>query len=1504
MKKTRTLAVFLLLGTLLLCAFGAAGAAGNGIAVIDEKITDDSLEYTISIEEGLNGTAVLSIFDEDHQLKNVKTQKTDGKGSIILRSEKTITKGTAVVMLWDSVQGMKPLADQIQKEIGTGHTAKPTVIPTAGPEQTPQPETESVTLNKKTYPLVVGNASKTDFSDWETRGSTVTLRATVNDSDYTYRDITWKSQDLSIANIISTGGSGMEATAKIQGRTTGTATIYAFLPNGETTTATVTVIDNVTRLTVMTLGFNTGELTLSKGKEAALTPIIYPKDVFGNGVLNQEVIWSSSDENVATVKDGKVVAIHEGTSTIKAVSKDIGREAICQVTVVSASDVSGIQLAQAASVQNIKVGEQLKLTANAIGGESEIVWRSENSYIADVDPNGIVTAYSNSNVPRVGANGQIVFEDGKVVYDKGIVHIFATTKDGGYVGTYEISVEDREAKAQAVKMNKQALNLAKGTQKTVTAAVLPATQFEKNVSWSSSDPNIATVAGSGRTVYGVCKADITAVSEGTAVITAQCDGKKDICTVTVTNGVVNVSSIRITNTKELEAEEVYPLEAELTVDAANPETGWLSTDRETVTVNNEGILKAYKAGTVKIYAVAMDSVKDMDQFEALADTRTIGANNEKLADFLKDAVYAETEITVRNSSPYLRNLNVPEEAVTDHSVNLLWNRASLIDAGDWKSYEVYCGQEKLANVTTLGFTAKNLKPDTTYKFEVRAVDGNGNVLERQAIAATTKVQSQKINVLDYGAKGNGKVMDTYAIQNAVDACPEGGTVVLPKGYVFYSGALFLKSNMTFQVDGILMGSPEDKDYPLIITRWEGWRKLYQPAEEWANTTSALPENHYAHASLINAGTYDEGQNSHTGPYNIENLVICGEGQINGNGFRVGYNEGLNQKTGAGGWPEPMTPAMDQTIRGRAITFHNAQNVYVKDVTVAYGPAWTVHAIYCDKVTFDGLEVIAKGDGKTGAADDICILNGDGIDPDSSTNVNVFNVQFCAGDDAIAMKSGRNKEGNDLDKPNAYVRITDCVSDGSKGGFCIGSENASGVRDTLFQNLSVKNIKLSHSIWLKTYWSRGGVSQDIHFRDIDSNYRIDIAANYETGFNNPADELPQYRYMTFENCTPPFVFEGLKAESGRPATYVQNMTVRGCKGSGKLSYCKDFSIWDVDESKWSIDNNSSGIQFLRTGQFEDVDIKLKGEPRFVRGIDLDAKIISVLADTACGSAVDEIDSVINTGTQLYTFYDGSEKQLSDTDVLMDGYKLLVTAQDGEHTAEYTVSTVVSEEPYEDTKLVVSEGAIHVTGIKENRIKVKDSTTVENMLSEINSSWGLKQAYEVRRSGAALSGSEVLEAGDIVTVTAPNGNKTEDYTVELAAVLSWDFREIFAAKTTMDTLENNTCSYNGMTIRGGGSSDYIDTSVGLHVNGKTTSANRYIAYTPTENGTLEITARRSFSNGKLYCTEAASITGGSVVPNLSNNADWKTGAVEVAAGTTYYFYFVDSGMQVQQMQFVGN
>lgn len=1216
---------------------------GDAIIILSEEtVSDGKVNYAVKSEDG---TLITAVYD-GNALYSVKMNEVEGEAVSVTVDVPATGTPKVKFMLWDGIRTMEPLG---KKEI---NYRKP---------QNSAEETTAITLNHATYPLVVGNSSKTDFSRWEDMGSSFTLAAAVDGGNAS--SVTWEIEDSDIAYIRDNKTSG--ESISIRGKRTGVTKATATAPNGDKAECVITVIDNVTRETVQTLDFNTDKLTLAPEETAKLIPIINPKDVYSNGVLNTNLTWSSSDTSVATVSNGVITAIAAGKTTITATSADVGRTASCEVT-VAADTAAQTVTADVSKAKVITVGQSARLTAEG----NDITWKSDNPSVVDVDKNGVITAYSNSYVPKIGSNNQTVFENGITAYNTGMVKIYATSPTGD-TKTFYVKSLDAATKANAVKVYIDNPVVVAGQTKDITAAILPAREFGKTVTWSSSDEAVATIAASGKTVYGVPKATITGVKAGTATITAECDGKTDTIEITVTGSEVKVSDIDITNVKEIDIDEVYELNAEVDADAANKELAWLSSDSSILTVNNEGVVMGYKAGTAKVYAIAMDSVTadaDKTTLTGLKEEREIS----DISSFLSGKTYKTVDITVKGSSPYLRNLHAPEEAVTDNSVNLLWNRASLSDTGDFAAYNVYNGDTKIAeSITTLGYTVNDLEPDTEYTFKVEAVTASGASLAEESVTVTTDKKSPVINVVtSYGAKGDGVHMDTLAIQKAIDDCPKGGTVYLPEGYVFLSGALYLKSDMNFKVDGILLGSPYDKDYPATITRWEGWRRLYQTAAEWgANSgTDGLTENVHPHASLINAGTYDEGTASHTGAYNIENLTICGKGQINANGFRLGYNEGLNQKSTNGGQPEPMTPAMNQTVRGRAITLHNADKVYIKDVTVSYSPSWTIHPIFCRNLTVDGIDVVSKGDGTTGAADNICILNGDGIDPDSSTMVNLFNMDFRTGDDGVAIKTGKDKEGNTLDKPCAYIRITDCYSHDSKGGIVLGSENASGTHDTLIQNLKVGSTTLGHTIWFKGAWSRGGVTHNLLIRDIDGVDKFDIQTTYNTPTNNPADTVPSYKYITFENCTPKFLMRGYSGGTytvngetiQRSPVYLQNFTFRGCTGtSSAMDYCKDFTIWDAaNESAWSKGSNTENIVFAYSDIDTNTKLKITDTATHVSSVDNDKHTIITATGTTEEQLLADLVSSVNANIN---------KALSS-----DGKTLTITAEDGTTTQDYTVS----------------------------------------------------------------------------------------------------------------------------------------------------------------------------------------------------------------------------------------
>ncbi|HXE41528.1 MAG TPA: glycoside hydrolase family 28 protein, partial [Candidatus Baltobacteraceae bacterium] len=316
------------------------------------------------------------------------------------------------------------------------------------------------------------------------------------------------------------------------------------------------------------------------------------------------------------------------------------------------------------------------------------------------------------------------------------------------------------------------------------------------------------------------------------------------------------------------------------------------------------------------------------------------------------------------------------------------------------------------------------------------------------------------NVQELGAKGDGETLNTKIIQDAINSCAPGDTVLIPAG-TYVSGALFLKSDMTLQIDGTLKGSTNVMDYPMIPCRFEGFEMD-------------------CYASLLTLGKRDK-----SGPYNITNVVITGSGTVDASGLVLGPAE---------------KKASGNRSRGRAICMMNAQNISVSNLTVSYGPAWTVHVIYSDRLVFNNVKLISKNpDGR--------IPNGDGIDPDSSTHILIENCYFHTGDDSIAIKSGKNLEGYTVGKPTEHIIVTNCVVDGSSGGIVIGSEMSGSVRDVL-----VTDCKISGTTWegldIKSSAGRGGTVENVTFRNITES-KVHSALRITTAYkvNNDGANAP-------------------------------------------------------------------------------------------------------------------------------------------------------------------------------------------------------------------------------------------------------------------------------------------------------------------------------------------------------------------------------------------------------------
>ena len=114
------------------------------------------------------------------------------------------------------------------------------------------------------------------------------------------------------------------------------------------------------------------------------------------------------------------------------------------------------------------------------------------------------------------------------------------------------------------------------------------------------------------------------------------------------------------------------------------------------------------------------------------------------------------------------------------------------------------------------------------------------------------------------------------------------------------------------------------------------------------------------------------------------------------------------------------------------------------------PFWVIHPIFCNNVIVRNVTVDSHN------------YNNDGCDPESCRNVLIEGCTFSTGDDAIAIKSGRDNDAWRIGQPTENVVIRNCSFRSKINGVCIGSEIAGGVRNIFIENITIP--KSSNAIY--------------------------------------------------------------------------------------------------------------------------------------------------------------------------------------------------------------------------------------------------------------------------------------------------------------------------------------------------------------------------------------------------------------------------------------------------------
>lgn len=233
------------------------------------------------------------------------------------------------------------------------------------------------------------------------------------------------------------------------------------------------------------------KIEIAKDKSIRLTASLTPVDT------SDELTWTSSNEEVATVEDGVVKAVGLGEAEIVAMAGSVTKS--CPVKVYQG--VNNITLD--VTSHTMTIGDFLQLTATIYPKDAEykdVIWSSDNEDVAVVDQKGLVQAKA---------------------YGK--VKITATSKDGGLEAVCNVTVEP--VAVTEVSLNAKAVTLKVGETYQLKETILPENATDKTVTWTSSNTKAATVSGGA----------VTAVGTGSAVIIVKTNSgaKTASCTVTV-----------------------------------------------------------------------------------------------------------------------------------------------------------------------------------------------------------------------------------------------------------------------------------------------------------------------------------------------------------------------------------------------------------------------------------------------------------------------------------------------------------------------------------------------------------------------------------------------------------------------------------------------------------------------------------------------------------------------------------------------------------------------------------------------------------------------------------------------------------------------------------------------------------------------------------------------------------------------------------------------------------
>lgn len=386
-----------------------------------------------------------------------------------------------------------------------------------------------------------------------------------------------------------------------------------------------------------------------------------------------------------------------------------------------------------------------------------------------------------------------------------------------------------------------------------------------------------------------------------------------------------------------------------------------------------------------------------------------------------------------------------------------------------------------------------------------------------------EVPQKVFNILNYGAEENVYKNCKPAIDLAIKDCAKqgGGKIIVPAGDYFCRGTIHLLSNVNLHLEegATITFSQNEKDFlPTVLVRWEG--------------TECYNYSPYIYAK------------------DQKNIAITGKGKFDGNaegGFvkwraKQKPSQKLLRQMGKDG--VELTDRRFGTgsfLRPAFIQLMNCENILIEDIQIENVPFWVIQPTYCKSVVVRGVKIDSRN------------MNNDGCDPDSSEDVLIEDCWFRTGDDAIAIKSGRDNDGWRVNRPSKNIVIRNCKAELTLHGIAIGSELSGGVENVYIQNFTLAKVD-NFALQFKSNMDRGGYIRNVHIdgMNIDSTNTAIYFTNDYHGYSG-GESPTSFENISIKNMTCNYAIEkgidmvGLK-EKPINNVHFENVTI-GKTGQG-------------------------------------------------------------------------------------------------------------------------------------------------------------------------------------------------------------------------------------------------------------------------------------------------------------------------------------------------------------------